>query len=308
MNGGRVLNDLKNDLEGRLKGLGRTLTKFEINRIERLFQKYAKSICDNIDVRFPESFCKVLEAFSIFEVDLVPVSSSPTFNVYGTDEITCLAKHFFPDKNGEPIVSEWKDFKFEMVEIKEKLTSLRKQLAENKLKFKQTSSEWALEYIARAYREETDFSAIFELAIIALIAPITNALPELGASAVKRVKSCMRSTMKNDILNALLHISLNGPPANSKDADNLINRVVDLYVKEKHYKVPQIHSNITRGCSSSTQTEDISNNIIDVDEHSECVDDIVISECAEQFMITNFEYSVSDGSENESEDNESETE
>ena len=112
----------------------------------------------------------MLEAFSIFEVDLLPVSSSPTFNVYGTDEITCLAKQFFLDKNAEPIVSEWDNFKFEMVEMKEKLTSLRKQLAENKLKSKQTSSEWALEFIARAYREETDFSAIFELAIIALIA------------------------------------------------------------------------------------------------------------------------------------------
>ena len=48
MNDGWVLNDLKNDLEGRLKGLGRTLTEFEINRIGSLVQKYAKSICDNI--------------------------------------------------------------------------------------------------------------------------------------------------------------------------------------------------------------------------------------------------------------------
>ena len=88
--------------------------------------------------------------------------------------------------------------------MKEKLTSLRKQLAENKLKFKQTSSEWALEYIARAYRQETDFSAIFELAIIALIVPITNAWPERGASAVKRVKSRMRSTMKNDIFRSMV--------------------------------------------------------------------------------------------------------
>ena len=59
-----------------------------------------------------------------------------------------------------------------------------------------------------------DFNKIVTLAKIASIVPITDACLERGASAVKRIKSRQHSSMKNDLLNALLHISLNGP--NSK--------------------------------------------------------------------------------------------
>ena len=36
--------------------------------------------------------------------------------------------------------------------------------------------------------------------------------------------------MKNDLLNALIHVSLNGPPIHSKEADTLLNKVADKYV------------------------------------------------------------------------------
>ena len=49
------------------------------------------------------------------------------------------------------------------------------------------------------------------LAQITLTVPVTNAWPERGASLVKRVKSRTRDTMKNDLVNALLNISINGP-------------------------------------------------------------------------------------------------
>ena len=50
----------------------------------------------------------------------------------------------------------------------------------------------------------------------------------------------MRSTMKNDLLNSLLHISINGPPANSKEADQLLERVCNVYANEKHKKIPEV--------------------------------------------------------------------
>ena len=57
--------------------------------------QYATSICVNISARFPENSCKVLEAFSIFNVDVLPASpSSPSFRVHGEDEIAILAKQF----------------------------------------------------------------------------------------------------------------------------------------------------------------------------------------------------------------------
>ena len=98
--------------------------------------------------------------------------------------------------------------------LKEKLTS-------NYLKLNETASEWALQYIEKGFRED-NYIYICESAKIALITPVTNDWPERGASAVKRIKSRMRSTMKNELLNSLLNISINGPPANNKEADQLL--------------------------------------------------------------------------------------
>ena len=69
-----------------------------------------------------------------------------------------------------------------------------------------------------------------ELAKIASVVPVTNVWPERGASAVKRIRRWTRNGMKND---ALLHISMNGPPPMySAEADMLITRVTDKYVQQ----------------------------------------------------------------------------
>ena len=73
--------------------------------------------------------------------------------------------------------------------------------------------------------------------------------------AVKRVKSQMWSTMKNDLLNSLLHISINGPSANSKEAHKLLERVPHAYANEKHKKITQVYSIGKTDVSSSTQTK-----------------------------------------------------
>ena len=295
----RVLNDLKVDLDGRLKPLNIELKEFQETRIQQFVQKYTTSICANIDARFPANSCKVLEAFSIFDVYLFPSSSSPIFNVYGTEEISCLGKQFFPDESMESILTQWKDFK---------LPSLKKQLSANKLNFKKTSTEWALEHIVNAYKEEVDFLIIVEFAKIASIVPVTNAWPERGASAVKRVKSRTRSTMKNDLLNALLHISINGPPSGSTEANNLINRVVDKFVEPRHNKIPQKYvRKTTESTTICTQTE----SIIDVNNVVEDKDDELdiminsINDCDDK-LTTNFEEDFS-SSDDDDDDNEYES-
>ena len=63
--------------------------------------------------------------------------------------------------------------------------------------------------------------------------------------------------MKNDLLNALIHVSLNGPPIHSKEADTLLNEVADKYVSQRHYKVPNIYSQRSDSSSTSTQTHAI---------------------------------------------------
>ena len=154
------------------------------------------------------------------------------------------------------------------------------------MKFKKTSSEWTLEHILNAYQGKVEFPSVVQFAKIAAIVPVTNAWPERGASAVKRIKTRTRSTMKTDLLSGLLHISINGPPVNSKEADNLIMRVVDKYVNQRHYKAPTIYTAVTTTSSSSTQTETVEvNEEIEIEEDI----DILINDCEGEFMTTNFE-------------------
>jgi len=55
------------------------------------------------------------------------------------------------------------------------------------------------------------YTLIAKLAEVTLSAPITNAWPERGASEIKRIKTQLRNRPKNDMLNLLLHVSINGP-------------------------------------------------------------------------------------------------
>ena len=140
-----------------------------------------------------------------------------------------------------------------MIEMKKKISTLKNQLQLNKIKFKMTSTEWSLEHFLNSFKGEVSFPKVLEFAKLAIIVPVTNVWPERGASAVKRIKSRQWST-KNDLLNALLHISMNDPPVSSPEAEHLISRVVEQYCEQKHNKVPQIYvtSKISRTIYTQT--------------------------------------------------------
>lgn len=53
------------------------------------------------------------------------------------------------------------------------------------------------------------------LAKCCLSTPLSNAWPERSASALKRVNPRLRDRPKNEIVQALLHVSINGPPIES---------------------------------------------------------------------------------------------
>ena len=78
--------------------------------------KYAKSMCHNIEARFPQTTCKFLESFGIFDIELQPVSSSSSFCVYGKNEISFLA--------------EREEFKIELIDIKKKYQLLKENLVD----------------------------------------------------------------------------------------------------------------------------------------------------------------------------------
>ena len=111
--------------------------------------------------------------------------------------------------------------------------------------------------------------------------------------------------MKNDLLNALLHISLNGPPVGSSDAESLLNRVVDKYCEEKHSKRPSIYGPREKVQTIATQTQVINVSIDDDDEMPDVIEKL---ECDEQeFIVTNFE-SDSDNVESDESSTDSEDE
>ena len=63
-------------------------------------------------------------------------------------------------------------------------------------------------------------------------------MAEKEASAVKRIKSRLRSTMKMDLLNAFLMISMNGPISNSKEATLIIQKATERHQSSKRRQVP----------------------------------------------------------------------
>ena len=48
--------------------------------------------------RFPQTTCKILEPFGISDIELLPMSSSPSFGVYGEKKSVFLQNNF-PQKN-----------------------------------------------------------------------------------------------------------------------------------------------------------------------------------------------------------------
>ena len=134
---------------------------------------------------------------------------------------------------------------------------------------KQTTTEWSLRYIANNYQGQ-EFSLIIKYAKIAITIPVTNAWPERGASAVKRIKNRLRGTMKMDLLNALLMISMNGPTNSSKEAKLIIQKATERYQSSKRRQVPGLTKVVKEKVKNvSFQTIDIIDNNL-----SEAVSDI----------------------------------
>ena len=78
--------------------------------------------------------------------------------------------------------------------------------------------------------------------------------------------------MHCNLLNSLLNISINGPSANSKEADQLLERVCNDYANEKHKKIPQVYSLGKTEASSSTQTKNnVETTVENCEKESSCL-------------------------------------
>ena len=106
---------------------------------------------------------------------------------------------------------------------------------------------------------DSDYSLINEIVKIAMVTPVSNAWPEQGASAIKRIKTRLRSVMADDMLRCLLMISMNGPEPGTDAADEFLTRVVQSYEEKRLYKIPSKRSIITPSVEVGIQTENVEN-------------------------------------------------
>ncbi|CAB4013808.1 zinc finger 862-like, partial [Paramuricea clavata] len=175
-----------------------------VEEMKTMLVKYTNALIRNLDDRFKESL-PVLTALSIFDPMLTP-SAAGAFKTHGNAEIELIAKHFFPeqDEQQERVKAEWGKLKYDLRDWKTKIPAEIKE--------------------GKVTKE------------VALVLPVSNAWPERGASKLKLVKSRLRSCLKNDLLNSLLQISINGPDLFSKECDDIITAAVKLWMKTKKRK------------------------------------------------------------------------
>ena len=150
----------------------------------------------------------------------------------GSERVKSLSKHFFAEReteendqanvNAEKLKAEWGKFKFDLIDWKDELP---RDIKEGKAAT--TSTTWTLHRMTRQPSFCHFFPLLFSLAERCLSIPVSNAWPERGASALKRVKPRLRNRLKNDMLQALLQVSINGPAVESDACANIIQSAVD---------------------------------------------------------------------------------
>lgn len=69
---------------------------------------------------------------------------------------------------------------------------------------------------------------------------MSNAVVEQGASAVKRVKTRLRSRLKNDMMASLLHISLNGPNHDTEECKEMLVEATKVWRKMHFRNLPSL--------------------------------------------------------------------
>lgn len=91
------------------------------------------------------------------------------------------------------------------------------------------------------------------MAKLVLTVTVTNAWPDCGGSAIKRIKARNRSSMKNNLLNALLIISINGPACNTTSANTSITQACVEFQHKKHQKKRRSFQSVIKSKSTVTQ-------------------------------------------------------
>ena len=164
--------------------------------------------------------------------ETVPAVDSPEFKVYEDEEVKKIAAHFYPkDKEAsQRLKDEWQNFKHNLLTMKGMIPKDVKDGSST-----QTPIDWMLTKVLLEHQiYEHFFPVITKLADVIHSAPITNAWPERGASALKRIKTKSRNRLSQKMLNAHLQVAINGPEPGTREALQVINKAKEISRSEIH--------------------------------------------------------------------------
>lgn len=215
---GIVLTELKKDVDERLALTDIHPTPYQYEMISTMLNKYVSALKENLHRRFDDAL-PVISSFSIFDPTAIPPSDVPLSN-YGVKEVDILASHFYPSSEAdrEKLRAEWANFRFELREW-QSMAAVRSGTS--------TPTEWVLQRLASMRNTYIRvYPKLYFIAEVCAAMPVSNAWPERGVSTMRRVKTRLRSSLKNDMLEALMHVCINGPPASSTQAKEIISQAV----------------------------------------------------------------------------------
>ena len=244
------ISDLKNDLkkDGRLSrcDLG-VFSQFHENQLKNLTTKYIKALKENIQDQFDGNL-PVITAFEIFNPIRVPERQEAGFKEYGIAEIKVMADYFYQnledklkEDKTEELLCEWRKFKYNLLNLqKEVPPELSRPVGTGKDGTKKliskTPTEWLLEHMLSLQSTYIHLCPnLLQLAEVCFTLPVSNAWPERGASAIKRLKTRLRSNLKNDMLTSLLQITVNGP--DTSDCHHVIEEAMKEWLSKPRRKI-----------------------------------------------------------------------
>lgn len=166
---------------------------------ENIYDVFFNNLLIHLERRFPNM--DIYEAFSIFNPEFLTSNSDEVCN----KKFDLLVKHFSKNGNPPPIDNEISaKTEWQLISVMIKGDSYR-------------SLSWHETLIKLATTSELQdcVPQISKLAQIGLILPVSTVECERGFSALKRIKTDLRSRLKEETLNNLMNISIEGcEPAN----------------------------------------------------------------------------------------------
>ena len=230
-----ILATLSDDLaeNGKFGLAGIQITEASTTFLGGLLTTYVAKLKENISARFPS--LPLVQAFSIFDLQRLPAKEATDFKTYGVNHVATLSDHFGVTEyvDVEALKSEWEHFKFVAQDLKTECPMTTTPQPGN------TPTEWLLTKLCGISSFKAMFPNLMKLATVAQTLPVTNAWPERGASALKRIKTRLRNSLKDDMLESLLQIAINGPSVSQ--AKDVVEQAVGLWLQEKQRrKLPKI--------------------------------------------------------------------